>query len=244
MTTHVAEAPHVSDAATDASPWQRLLALSGVAFAPFFVVGWLTSGGNTPHYTAADQAWIKWAHDNQNKGRVSAFALVVAAFIFIYFLGAIRGVLEGAESSVRGAKELARVAFAGALTGIVGMTMAFVTIANASAVGANANPTVTKAVTTGSAGPFLVGAAGFAAFLLATGVLTLRTGVLARWTGFVALIGSACFFITLLTILNNTGNGSVFGYAFFPALAALVAWTVATSVARYRAESLPAVAPR
>jgi hypothetical protein len=176
-----------------------------------------------------DQQWITWAQDNHAKGRVSAFALVLAAFIFIYFLGAIRTVLEAG-----GAQELARVAFAGALTGIVGMTMAFVTIANASAPGADASPAVSKAVTTGSAGPFLVGAAGFSAFLLATGVLTLRTGVLARWTGFVALAGSGCFFITLLTILDNSGNGSAFGYAFFPALLSLVVWTVATSVARYR----------
>ena len=136
---------------------------------------------------------------------------------------------------VRGSKELARVAFAGALTGIVGITMAFVSIANASAPGANADPVVSKAVSTSAAGPFLVGAAGFSAFLLATGVLTLRTGVLARWTGFVALIGAACFFVTLLTILNNSGNGSAFGYAFFPAMLSLVVWTVATSLARYRA---------
>jgi hypothetical protein len=94
---------------------------------------------------------------------------------------------------------------------------------------------VSKAVATSAAGPFLVGATGFSAFLLATGVLTLRTCVLSRWTGFVALIGAGCFFITLLTILNNSGNGSAFGYAFFPAMLALVVWTVATSLARYRA---------
>ena len=177
------------------SPWQRLLALSGVVFAPLFVVGWLTSAvSNSPNYIASDQKWIKWAHDDHIKGRVSSFALVLAAFVFIYFLGALRSALEEAESSVRGSKELARVAFAGALTGIVGITMAFVSIANASAPGANADPVVSKAVTTSAAGPFLVGAAGFSAFLLATGVLTLRTGVLARWTGFVALIGAGCFF--------------------------------------------------
>ena len=126
------------------------------------------------------------------------------------------------------------MAFAGALTGVVGITAAFVSIANAAAPGANADPVVSKAVSTSSAGPFLVGAAGFSAFLLATGVLTLRAGVLARWTGFLALVGSGCFFITLLTILNNSGNGSAFGYAFFRALAALVIWTIATSLARYR----------
>jgi hypothetical protein len=42
MTTPIAESPQVSEAPTDASPWQRLLALSGVAFALLFVVGWLT----------------------------------------------------------------------------------------------------------------------------------------------------------------------------------------------------------
>lgn len=236
MTAQAVEAPQVADVSTDASPWQRLLALSGVAFAPLFVVGWLTSSvADAPDYTAADQKWVKWAHDDHIKGRVSSFALVLAAFVFMYFLGALRSVLEEAESSVRGSKELARVAFAGALTGIVGMTMAFVTIANASAPGANAEPAVSKAVTTSAAGPFLVGAAGFSAFLLATGVLTLRAGVLSRWTGFVALIGAGCFAITLLTILNNSGDGSAFGYAFFPAILSLVVWTVATSLARHRA---------
>jgi succinate dehydrogenase/fumarate reductase cytochrome b subunit len=235
MTTQAVDAPQVADAAS-ASLWQRLLALSGVAFAPLFVVGWLASAvADSPNYIAAEQEWIKWAQNDHIKGRVSSFALVLAAFAFIYFLGALRSALEEAESSVSGSRELARVAFAGALTGIVGITMAFVSIANASAPGANADPTVSKAVTTSAAGPFLVGATGFSAFLLATGVLTLRTGVLQRWTGSVALVGAGCFFITLLTILNNSGDGSAFGYAFLPAMLSLVVWTVAASVALYRA---------
>jgi len=235
MTTQAVVTPHGQAVDAVGSRWQRLLALSGVAFAPLFVVGWLTSSvANAPDYTAADQKWIKWAHDDHIKGRVSSFALVLAVFAFIYFLGALRGVLEEAESSIRGSKELARVAFAGALTGIAGLTMAFVSIGNASAPGASAEPMVSKAVTTSAAGPFRVGAACFSAFLLATGVLTLRTGVLSRWTGFVALIGAGCFAITLLTILNSSGNGSAFGYAFFPAMLSLVVWTVATSLARYR----------
>jgi hypothetical protein len=221
------------------------MALSGVAFAPFFVIGWVTSVAKNPHYTASDQEWTNWAHDNQWKGRISAFAMLLAAFIFLYFIAAIRSALENAEFSVRGSVQLARVAFAGALTGIVGTTMAFITIAAASSEGADANPVVSRAVTTGSTGPFLVGAMGFAAFLMAAGVLTLRSGVFSRWTGFVALIGAVCFLITFLTIINNTGNGSVFGYAFFPGLLALITWTIATSIARYRAvgDPPPAVAP-
>ena len=222
------------------------MALSGVAFVPFFVVGWVTSVAKNPHYTASDQAWTNWAHDNQSKGRISAFAMLLAAFIFLYFIAAIRSALETAEFSVRGSVQLARVAFAGALTGIVGTTMAFITIAAASSEGANANPVVSRAVTVSSTGPFLVGAMGFAAFLMAAGVLTLRSGVFSRWTGFAALIGAVCFLITFLTILNNTGNGSVFGYAFFPGLLALITWTIATSIARYRTvgrDRLTPVAP-
>jgi hypothetical protein len=219
------------------------MALSGVAFVPFFVIGWVTSVAKNPHYTASDQEWTNWAHDNQWKGRISAFAMLIAAFIFLYFIAAIRSALETAES-VRGSVQLARVAFAGALTGIVGTTMAFITIAAASSSGAHANPVVSRAVTTSSTGPFLVGAMGFAAFLMAAGVLTLRSGVFSRWTGIVALIGAFCFLITFLTILNNTGNGSVFGYAFFPGLLALITWTIATSIASYRIETvMPAATP-
>jgi hypothetical protein len=38
-----------------------------------------------------------------------------------------------------------------------------------------------------------------------------------------------------LTVIDGTTDGSVFGYAFFPAILSLVIWAVATSVARYRA---------
>jgi succinate dehydrogenase/fumarate reductase cytochrome b subunit len=239
MTAQPEPIPHDPDAATDASTRrsQRLLALSGVAFGVLFLIGSLTSSANTPDYTAADQAWTNWAHDNQNKSRISAFALLLAAFVFLYFIAGIRSVLESAEFRVRGSAQLVRVAFAGALTGVVGMSMAFVTIANASSEGANANPVVSRAVLTASAGPFLVAAMGFAAFLIAIGVLTLRSGGFARWTGIVALIGAVSFLTTSLTVINNKGNGSVFGYAFFPAILSLVTWTIATSVATYRAAS-------
>lgn len=70
---------------------------------------------------------------------------------------------------------------------------------------------------------------GFAAFLMAVGVLTLHTRAFARWTGIVAVIGAVCFLTTLLTVLNNKGNGSAFGYAFFPALPSLVATLTAES---------------
>ena len=120
-----------------------------------------------------------------------------------------------ADTSIRSTAQLARVASAGALTGIVGMTIAIVTLGAASTDGTDADPVVSRAVTTGSAGAFLVAAMGFAALLMAAGMLTLRSGALARWTGIVALIGAASFLITSLTVLDGTSDGSVFGYRFF-----------------------------
>jgi hypothetical protein len=76
---------------------------------------------------------------------------------------------------------------------------------------------------------------GFAAFLMAAGLLPLRTGVFARWTGILALIGAVSFLITFLTVLDGTTDGSPFGYGFFPGILALVTWTTARSVASYRA---------
>ena len=161
--------------------------------------------------------------------------MLLADFVFVHFMGTIRSVLAGATSPGRGSEQLARVAFGGALTGMAGIAMASVTLAAASTNGADVNPVVSKAVATASGGPFLVAAMGFAAFLMAAALLTLQTGVFARWTGIVALIGAVCFLITFLTVIDGTTDGSVFGYAFFPAILALVIWALATSVARYRA---------
>ena len=50
-----------------------------------------------------------------------------------------------------------------------------------------------------------------------------------------ALIGAVAFLITFLTVIAGTGEDSVFGYGFLPGILALVIWSIATSIARYRA---------
>ena len=149
---------------------------------PLFLVGWFASGGVTPHYTASDQDWTNWAHDNKWNGRISGFTMLLAAFVFLYFMsafGACLGVQSLGFVALRNlggscSRELSSVS--------AGMSMAIVIMAAASSEGANADPVVSRAVTAGAAGPFLVAAMGFAAFLIAAGVLTLRTRVFPRWT--------------------------------------------------------------
>jgi hypothetical protein len=233
----IASAPTSEDPSTNSLPlsWQRLLALSGVVFAVLFVIGWFASGGDAPDYGASDQAWTNWADDNQWKSRIGAFAMLLAGFVFLHFAGMIRNVLGRAESPTGGTAQLARAAFAGGITGITGMVTAIVIIASADSEGAAANPVITRAVASASAGPFLVAAMGFAALLGAAGLITLRTGAFARWTGIVALIGAVAFLITFVAVLDGLGEDSYFGFGFFPGVLALVIWSIATSVAMQRA---------
>jgi hypothetical protein len=238
MTTHAVAAPHAPDAATEETRSHRLLALAGIAFVPLFLIGWFAGNGLTPEYTAADQEWVNWARDNQRQARISGFAMLLAAFVFLYFMAGIRTILAAAESRVRGSSPLARVAFAGALGGVGAMAMALVTMAAASSNGGNVDPTVAKSVTTGAAGPFMVAAMGFAAFLLAAGLVTLRTGVVARWAGIVAIIGGLSYLVTFLVVLDGTTDGSPFGYGFFAGVVALVTWTTAASITTYRSTTM------
>jgi hypothetical protein len=227
-----------SDGSGDAVPtsWQRLLALSGIAFAVLFVVGWFISGSDAPNYMAADQEWRNWAENNESRSRIGAFLILIAGFVFLHFAGMIRGVLGSAEATGRGSVQLARVGFAGALTGIIGITMAVVMIAGATAEGADANPVVARAVASATVvGPFLVAAMGFAALLATAGLLTLRSGVFARWIGIVALLGAVAFFIAFFTLLAGPGEDSVFGYGYFVGVLTLAIWAIATSIAQYRA---------
>ena len=213
---------------------ERLLALSGVAFAVLLVVGFLISGGDTPDYTAPDHEWTNWADDNELKGRIGAFLTLLAGLAFLHFAGTIRSVLGSAEVAIQGSVQLARVAFAGAVVGITGITMAVVMIAGASAEGGEVDPTVIRAVASATVGPFLVAAMGFAALLASAGLLTLRTGFLARWIGIAALVGALAFVITFLTLIAGPGKDSVFGYGFFVGFVTLAIWSIATSTARYR----------
>ena len=215
--------------------WQRLLALSGVAFAVLLIFGWFLSGGDAPNYTATDQDWTDWADDNRSRSGTGAFLILLAGFALLHFAGMIRSVLGRAETTIRGSVQLARVAFAGAVVGAAGIATAIVMIGAATSEGADADPVVSRAVTTASAGPYLVAAMGFAALLGAAGLSTLRSGVFPRWIGIVALVGAVAFLITFLTPIAGTGEDSVFGYGFLPGLLALVIWSIATSIVRYRA---------
>jgi hypothetical protein len=214
--------------------WQQLLALSGFAFAVLLLLGWFLSGGNTPDYTATDEDWRTWAGEVGPRSGIGASLILFGGVAFLLFAATLRSTL-GTEPTVRGSGTLGSAAFGGALVGIAGIGMALVNVASATSAGADADPVAIRAVATASAGPYLVAAMGFAAFLGAVGLSTLRTGSFPRWTAVVALVGAAAFLITSLTAVVGLGKDSVFGYGFLPGILALVVWSMAASVAQYRA---------
>ena len=213
---------------------QRLVALSGIAFAVFLLVAWFANGAETPRYTAPNHEWTTWAHNTEMKGRFAAFFALLAGLVFIPFAATIRETLGRSERNHNGSLRLTQIAYAGGLIGMTSFTIATVTCPGASAEGVRAHADVSRATATGDVGPFHVAPMGFAAFLAAGGLATMRSGVLARWTGVVALIGAVSFSITFLTTLDGPADGSMFGYGFFPGVVALVTWSIATSVATYR----------
>ncbi len=227
---------HPSDAPTS---WQRLAALSGLAFTVFLILAWFLNGAETPHYLASDHDWKTWANTTEMKGRFAAFFALLAGLAFLPFAATIRALLESAEGEDNGRARLAQIAYAGGLIGITSFAIATVSFSGASAEGADANPEVSRAIATGTVGPFLVAPMGFAAFLGAGGLLALRTGVLPPWTAVVASVGAVSFVVTFLTTLDGTADGSIFGYGFFPGIVALITWSIATSIAAYRSLRRP-----
>jgi hypothetical protein len=197
--------------------WQRLLPLSGVAFAVLLVFGWFLSGGNAPDFTAADQDWTDWADENRVRSSIAAFLVLLAGMALLFFAGMIRNVLGSAETNMRGGVQLARVAFAGAVVGAASIATAIVLVASATSEGADLDPVVIRAVAAAAAGPYLVAAMGFATLLGAAGLSTLQSGVFPRWTGIVAIVGAVAFLFTFLTVIAGLAKTACSATAFCPA---------------------------
>ena len=234
MTSHVS-----AEQSANSLPlsWQRLLALSGVAFAVLFLVGWFASGGDAPDYGASDQDWTNWADDNQWKSRIGAFAMLLAGFVFLHFAATIRTALGDAEARAGGSAQLARVAFAGAITGMAGMVMAIVIISSRDDRGCRrqSGRDSCDREFLGRAFPALrdglrcLPDGGRSPDTPKRSLRTLDRHRGAHRRGLVSSSRSDRF--------SRATDDSLFGFGFFPGVLALVIWSIATSVARYRALS-------
>jgi hypothetical protein len=140
-----------------------MLALSGIAFAVLLVLGWFLRAGDAPDYHGGQRRGMgRLGRKQPVEGGIDAFLMLLAGVAFLHFAGTMRSVLGRAETTVRGSLQQEHVAFAGAITDIVGITIAIVMIGAATSIGADAELMVSRAATTASAGPYLVATMGFA----------------------------------------------------------------------------------
>ena len=168
---------------------ERLLALSGVAFAVLLVVGFLISGGNTPDYAADDQEWLRWADGNEIKSRIGAFLVLLAGLAGLHFMATVRSMWGRVETTVRAMNNSRGSRRWG--WSHTGITLPS-SCSRCEAEGADADPTVIETVASATlVGPFL-SPHGFCCVLAAV-VFHAAQRDLSAMVGIVAILGAGAF---------------------------------------------------
>jgi hypothetical protein len=186
--------------------WQRWSPLAGVLFAVLYLAA-LGVGGNGPGNTPDEVA--EWYADDSNRAAAFLvfFLFAAAALAFLWFLGALRGILVRAEG------DPGRWTAVGFAAGVASATLllaaASLYVAPAATAGKEDFPfDPSTAETFANAGfALLVGSAMAGALLvLVTSIVAHRTGLLPPWLalgGFVvaAVLLFAIFFLPLFVWL-------------------------------------------
>jgi hypothetical protein len=195
-------------------PWQRWSPLAGIAFAVLFLVALGVSGGGAGD-TPAEVTRYYADSGNRSTEFFVFFLLVAAALAFLWFLGALRGVL------VRGEGEPARWSALGFGAGVASATLllasASLFLAPAGAASQDEfafDPATANAFSNAGYALLVCSVMTAALLVLATSIVALRTGILPRWTGLAGFVVAAVM---------------LFAVFFFP-LFAWLAWVLAVSL--------------
>ncbi len=194
--------------------WQRWSPLTGVAFALLFLAALGVSGsgpGDTPEEVA------DWYADEGNRGAAFFvfFLLAGAALSFLWFLGALRGVLVRAEGDP--ARWTALGFGAGVASATLLLASASLYVTPAASAGQEEfpfDPSTANALANAGFALLVCSAMAGALLVLATSIVAYRTGLLPRW---IALAGFIVAPLLLFTIF------------FFP-LFVWLAWVLAVSL--------------
>ena len=210
----------------------RIGALAGLAFAFCFFLG--VAMLNIPE-SAADEELVAWWSDsgNQTTAVVSMYLFVLAGLCFLVFLVKLRSRLLAAEG---GTGELTALVLAG---GIVFVSMLFVAAASRGVIGFAVKSPVNDESLPGpdtlrylpQIGYAITGTGGLLAAALtmaATSWLIVRTSVFGRWLAWIGAVAA------VLVVVASALLAGVL------AIPALLVWALATSVALWRGQTLPA----
>ncbi len=216
-------------------PFTRIGSLAGVGFAIFFFVG--VAMLEIPE-NASDQELVAWWSDSGNRTAavVSMYLFVLAGLCFLLFLAALRSRLLAAEG---GSGDLTALAVG---SGLVFVSLLSVAAAARGVIGfavespANNEPlpgpdTLRYLPQIGYAITGTGGLLAAAVSMAATSLIVLRTAAFGRW---LAWVGAAA----VLAVV-----GAAIALSGVLAIPALLIWTIAVSLAMWRATNTNRTAP-
>ena len=205
------------------SQWQRLSALTGIAFAILMVVAFSVQG-ILPQADAPQAEIVEFFSTFHNDVMGGVVMRVAAGLFFLWFIGTLRSVLAEAE---RGTARLANVAFG---AGILMLAAGMGAMATLASIAYNAergvDPDFASSMMAMTHIFFVGGAMGMAWLLFATSLVVVRTRVFSRW---VASTGTIIGIIAVgLGLVAPAGTSGVSAYPLF------LLWIVALSILMMR----------
>ena len=203
--------------------WQRLSALTGIAFAILMVVAFSVQG-ILPQADAPQEEVVDYFSTFHNDVMGGVVMRIAAGVFFLWFIGTLRSTLAEAEG---GTARLANVAFG---AGILMLAAGMGAMATLASIAYNAERGVDPAFASSMMAQthifFVGGAMGMGWLLFATALVVVRTRVFSRW---VASTGTIIGLIAIvLGLVAPAGTSGVSAYPLF------LLWVVALSILMMR----------
>jgi hypothetical protein len=177
--------------------YARYAASTGIFFVVLVIVGFLVQP-NPPDSDASAAEILEYVVDHDNALHVVQLIFGFALFFLLWFIGALRSCLGGAEG---GRERLAATAWGGGLVAVTALMVSLGLSATAALHPADNGPEVTHAFADASALVLAVSAPAVVVFFVANALSIIRSGYLPAWLGWLG-------FATAL--FNALGIGAVF----------------------------------
>lgn len=218
---------------------QKALAASGIVFALLVILSIIIGADEHPDFGAGASEWRELATDGKDDNQASALLGLLGVLFFVMFVGVVRSALARTELQLRGFTRGADIALAGGILAATGVAIAIAMGTAAASQPADTPDEVVRAMFHLADSVWAAAVVGFAVFLLNAGMLIVRTGALPRWIGWVAVVSSVAWAITLLSVLEWEDSDSVFAAFWIPGNLLLLVFAIATSVVLIRRVGKP-----
>jgi hypothetical protein len=218
-----------------AARWERVGAATGIAFVVFLVASFVVIPDAPPALVDPASKIRSFYVDNSSAWQASAYLTGVAAFLFLWFLGSLRGALEEAEERAGGAVRVARIVMpAGAVTLSLALVNGAINDALATRIAAEADQAVIRSLYYVQAFAITFVAFPIAALVAATSVVSYRTGLLPPFVTWLGLALVPAWLVSGFGIFVESGAFSPTGAVGFVVLIVWLAWLLAVSASLLR----------